>query len=639
MNEEEKSNIDEAIEKINAFNASNEDDSIETLSDNSTDTEQPVAADVPSNDEIDPEKTIVAEGPIVNVEPEQPVVTEEPITENKEESLEIVSSDNTDEQKEEKKPKKKGNKAIVILIVLILLVIGGGVFYYIKFMAKTEEPKKVNNKPTEYKSEYRLSGNGLENFDLQFLKLENETKNKVYSPLSIKYALEMLSEGASGDTKSQIDAVIGDYKSRTYLNDDHMSFANAVFIRNSFKDAIKNTYTTNLKSKYNAEVIYDNFDNPNNINKWVSDKTFNLINNLLNDVSTNNFFLINALAIDMNWNNQVHCEGLHKIPCVNDGMYSVRYAHEKLDDTSTSAYGLSEYPYFDEGAFYGRYNYKTNQYEPNKFNGKEGIKGAEILADFNKYDIVKELGEDKIKEMLRPEYEAWLNTEDGKNDLPVEEGLNSFIKELKENYGKAANSTDFLVHEDENVRVFAKDLQNYNNTTLQYVGIMPKNEKLYKYVEKVSSKDINDIISNLKEVNINNFDEGYVTRIRGFIPFFKFEYELELLEDLNKMGIKDAFDIEKANFSNLTSSKGTYIDKAIHKANIEFSNDGIKASASTAVGGAGAVSGPFFEHLFKVPVKDIDVTFDKPYMYLIRDKATGEVWFTGTVYEPIQKSN
>ena len=53
--------------------------------------------------------------------------------------------------------------------------------------------------------------------------------------------------------------------------------------------------------------------------------------------------------------------------------------------------------------------------------------------------------------------------------------------------------------------------------------------------------------------------------------------------------------------------------------------------------GYGATTGPAFEHLFKVPVKDIDISFNKPYMYLIRDKATGEVWFAGTVYEGITK--
>ncbi len=37
----------------------------------------------------------------------------------------------------------------------------------------------------------------------------------------------------------------------------------------------------------------------------------------------------------------------------------------------------------------------------------------------------------------------------------------------------------------------------------------------------------------------------------------------------------------------------------------------------------------------KANVETIDITFDKPYMFLIKDKNSGEVWFTGTVYEPL----
>ena len=36
-----------------------------------------------------------------------------------------------------------------------------------------------------------------------------------------------------------------------------------------------------------------------------------------------------------------------------------------------------------------------------------------------------------------------------------------------------------------------------------------------------------------------------------------------------------------------------------------------------------------------VPVEEIDLTFDKPFLFIIRDKETGEVWFAGTVYEPL----
>ena len=30
----------------------------------------------------------------------------------------------------------------------------------------------------------------------------------------------------------------------------------------------------------------------------------------------------------------------------------------------------------------------------------------------------------------------------------------------------------------------------------------------------------------------------------------------------------------------------------------------------------------------------VDINIDNPFMYLIRDKANGEVWFVGTVYTP-----
>ena len=75
------------------------------------------------------------------------------------------------------------------------------------------------------------------------------------------------------------------------------------------------------------------------------------------------------------------------------------------------------------------------------------------------------------------------------------------------------------------------------------------------------------------------------------------------------------------------------INPVLHKATIEFSNEGIKASAATSVGGFGAIDCSF-EHLYKVPVKVIDLTFDKPFIFFIRNTKTGEIWFTGAVYNP-----
>lgn len=575
----------------------------------------------------------------IQKETSEEVVREEPVVEKETPVEEVVRPPEVE--------KKKGNTGIKILIGLIILVVVLALVYVFFFKENGESSSTTTG--TDVKnvySEYRMSGNSLEAFDLYFLQLENLEKNKVYSPLSIKYALEMLAEGASGETKAQLDAVIGDYKAKSYPNSEHMSFANAMFIRNSIKDSIKETYTTNLTTKYGAEVLYDDFASPDAINSWVSNKTFNLVNNLVDDVSQNTFFLINALAIDMNWNNQVHCETSHKIPCLGgNGYFHVEYKHEKLEDDATDSYSAGDYPYSDESSFYG------NIYRKHVFNGKENTKGGDILVDYNKYDIIKELGEDKIRELVKPEYEKWLATEgkeeeeNGKKygyetniEHDADKYLDQFISELKENYGKGFTTTDFLIYDDETVKAFAKDLQEYDGMTLQYVGIMPKTQSLTEYVKDLKVDKVNSVINNLKEVKLESFKEGYATRIRGYIPFFKFEYELDLMKDLQELGITDVFDENKADLSNIKDSKPQFIDKAIHKANIEFSNDGIKASAATAMGGAGAATGPHFEYLFKVPVIDIDISFDKPYMYLIRDKASGEVWFVGTVYEPTMKN-
>ena len=220
--------------------------------------------------------------------------------------------------------------------------------------------------------------------------------------------------------------------------------------------------------------------------------------------------------------------------------------------------------------------------------------------------------------------------------LKIDEYLNKYIEELKSNNGKEANSTDFMLYDDDNVKAFAKDLKEYDGITLQYVGIMPKKDNLNDYIKNNSAKDITKVISNLKEMKKENFKDGVVTIVHGNIPLFKGEYELDLVKDLKSLGVENIFDINKSDLSGIVEGEKHYIDPAIHKANIEFSNDGIKAAAATAFGGMGSSSGGF-NYLFEVPVEEIDLTFDKPYMYIIRDKATGEVWFAGTVYNPVEK--
>ena len=272
----------------------------------------------------------------------------------------------------------------------------------------------------------------------------------------------------------------------------------------------------------------------------------------------------------------------------------------------------------------------------------------EIIASINNYDIVKEIGEANIRETVKNEFKKWaksLSEEDFKQefnkdltDSNIEEEANkyleTYIPAINSNYKRVDYTTDFSIYVDNNIKVFAKDLKEYNGTTLQYIGIMPTTEDLDNYIKNIDKAEIDNIINKLKDLKVENFKSGVVTKITGYIPKFKFEYDLNLKKDLQQLGITNVFEEGKANLTGICDDKDTYITDAGHKANIEFTQDGIKASAtSTLAGGLGAGG---FDYSFDVPIEEIDLTFDKPYMFIIRDKNSGEVWFTGTVYEPLE---
>ena len=140
------------------------------------------------------------------------------------------------------KNKNKNNKKkwiIITAVILLIIVLGLVIFFKVRSNKNNSNDDNNNQNQTEVKREnkysaYQLKDNTLSNFDLYFLQLENDKKNMVYSPLSIKYALEMLSSGADGETKYQIDDILGTYTNKQYTSNKNMSFANALFINNSY---------------------------------------------------------------------------------------------------------------------------------------------------------------------------------------------------------------------------------------------------------------------------------------------------------------------------------------------------------------------------------------------------------------------
>lgn len=447
----------------------------------------------------------------------------------------------------------------------------------------------------------------IDSFDFNFLKLENQKENKVYSPLSIKYSLKMLEDATAGESKNQISKFLNERGLTKYKSNNNLAIANAFFVRDTFKDSIQTTFNALLKANYDAELVTDSFESAKVVNDWVENKTFKLLTNLLPDGPIeDDFMLVNTVAIDLDWINTF---------TTMDGKES-NFVHLDFN----WAAGANVIPF-------------------KEFNGGNEVYSAmDVIATINKYDILEELGEDNIKATVKDDYRQYLKDMDEYQDeTQVDNYLTTFfetyIPELDTNYGKTFETTDFEFLVNDDVKVFAKDLKESDGTKLQYVGIMPIKDELSSYVEKVDDATVNNYLSQLKSTQRpEGFKEGVITNVIGRIPKFDFNYELDLKEDLKKIGITDVFEQGTADLSNLTDVQDSYISSAIHKAKIEFTQDGIKAAAATMYGGKGG--GGDYDYFFDVPVEIIDITFDKPYMFLIRDVETGEIWFTGTVYEP-----
>ncbi|AKT42193.1 serpin family protein [Chondromyces crocatus] len=114
-------------------------------------------------------------------------------------------------------------------------------------------------------------------------------------------------------------------------------------------------------------------------------------------------------------------------------------------------------------------------------------------------------------------------------------------------------------------------------------------------------------------------------RVETRIPRFSFDSEFSLADALSKLGMADAF-TEKANFSGISSTEGLQISDVIHKAFVGVDEKGTEAAAATAVlvlGGG-----------IPDPEEPASITLDRPFLFFIRDIATGSVLFVGRVADP-----
>ena len=152
----------------------------------------------------------------------------------------------------------------------------------------------------------------------------------------------------------------------------------------------------------------------------------------------------------------------------------------------------------------------------------------------------------------------------------------------------------------------------YDGGELSMVILLPASGNFEAFEEGLQAQQVSDIISDLQ------FTEVTLT-----MPQFEFESEFSLKDTLADMGMPIAFS-GGADFSGMTGNPELAISDVVHKAFVAVDEAGTEAAAATAV----------IMKLTAVPEPPVEVTIDRPFIFLIRDIETGAILFVGRVLNP-----
>jgi serpin B len=167
----------------------------------------------------------------------------------------------------------------------------------------------------------------------------------------------------------------------------------------------------------------------------------------------------------------------------------------------------------------------------------------------------------------------------------------------------------------------------YENETFQAVSLPYGKERLSLYVFLPRKNTSLDAFQ--QQLAIENWQQ-WMSQFKmrnGSIqlPRFKLEYDIQLNTALKSLGMEEAFDDSRANFSNMTSAS-VKIDEVKHKTFVEVNEEGTEAAAATSVRATLTSA--------RMPEAPFQMVVDRPFFCAIRDNQTGTVLFMGSIREP-----
>ena len=111
--------------------------------------------------------------------------------------------------------------------------------------------------------------------------------------------------------------------------------------------------------------------------------------------------------------------------------------------------------------------------------------------------------------------------------------------------------------------------------------------------------------------------------VEVFLPRFTLEESYDMEEVLRDLGMTDAFQEARADFSGMSSGRGLHLSRVVHKSFVEVTEEGTEAAAAT-----GAVV--MMRCLMVVP----RFNADHPFLFFIQHSKTGAILFCGRFCSP-----
>ena len=159
---------------------------------------------------------------------------------------------------------------------------------------------------------------------------------------------------------------------------------------------------------------------------------------------------------------------------------------------------------------------------------------------------------------------------------------------------------------------------------LQILELPYEGDDLSMIIFLPREKSLNYLENNLTKEKFEEWKASLSERrVEVYIPRFKFTCKYDLTISLGQLGMPNAF-APHCDFSGIDGTKDLYIQSVVHQAFVDVNEEGTEAAAATGVVVGITSVGP------RIPV----FRADHPFVFVIQEKATGNILFFGQVVEP-----